>query len=81
MKYYLKSFILVIAVSFSSVVYGQINFKKGYVITNKDDTIHGRINDKGGYRNTNICVFKEKSKPIVKYRPGNIKGYRMFNDK
>lgn len=81
MKYYLKSLILVIAVSFSWVVNGQINFKRGYVITNTNDTIYGRINDKGGYRNAKICVFKAKNKPIDKFTPRDIKAYQMFNDK
>jgi len=81
MNYYLKSFLLVFAVFFSFLVNGQINFKKGYIITNKNDTIYGRINDKGGISNAKICVFKAKDKPVVRFRPGNIKAYRMFNDK
>lgn len=77
----LKSFLLVVAVSFSLMVSGQINYKKGYIITNKNDTIYGRIDDRGGYRNANICVFKAKDKPLVKFYPGDILAYRMFNDK
>lgn len=81
MSNYLKSFILLVAVSFSLAVNGQINFKKGYVITNGNDTIHGRINDRGGYTNSKICVFNPKNGPIVRYRPEDIKGYRMLDDK
>lgn len=81
MNNYLKSFILLIAVSFSLVVNGQINYKKGYVITNDNDTLYGRIDDRGGYRNAKICVFKAKKQPLVRYRPTDIKGYRMLDDK
>lgn len=81
MNYYLKSFILLMAVSFSLAVNGQINYKKGYVITNGNDTLHGRIDDRGGYRNAKMCVFNPKNGPLVRYRPEDIKAYHMLNDK
>ena len=81
MNYYLKTFILLIAVSFSWAVSGQINYKKGYVITNGNDTLYGRIDDRGGYRNAKTCVFNPKNGPIVRYRPEDIKAYHMLNDK
>ncbi|HAH22204.1 MAG TPA: hypothetical protein DCL77_00260 [Prolixibacteraceae bacterium] len=81
MNSYLKSFLLVIAVSFSMAVSGQINFKKGYVITLQNDTLHGRINDRGGYANARVCVFHQKKGPTFRYTPQDIKAYRMLNDK
>ncbi|HEY3371961.1 MAG TPA: outer membrane beta-barrel protein [Prolixibacteraceae bacterium] len=81
MNYYLKSFILVIAVSFSLVVNGQVNYKKGFVITNNNDTLFGRIDDRGGYRNAKVCVFKAKKQPLVRYTPQDIKAYQMLGDK
>lgn len=81
MNYLLKSIILAIAVSFSFLACGQINFKKGYIITHNNDTVHGRINDRGGYKNAKVCVFKVKNEPVINYHPEDIKAYRMLDDK
>lgn len=81
MNYLLKLVILVIAVSFSFLASGQINFKKGYIITVNNDTVHGWINDGGGYKNARVCVFKAKNESVIKYRPEDIKAYRMLDDK
>lgn len=81
MHNYLKVFTLLLAVTFSSVALGQLNFKKGYVITNENDTVYGLINDGGAYRNSKVCVFKQSKKKVVKYHPGEIKAYRMVDDK
>lgn len=77
-----KYLILISILSFSLFADGQANYKKGYIITNNDDTIHGRINDRGDYRNTRVCWFKEgKNTKAVKYLPSDIKAYRMLCDK
>lgn len=81
MNSYLKSFLLVIAVSFSFAVSGQINFKKGWVITLQNDTLYGRINDRGGYANAKLCVFHQKKGPTFRYTPQDIKAYRVLKDK
>lgn len=81
MHNYLKVYIFLLAVTFSTLVSGQLNFKKGYIITNSNDTVFGRINDGGAYRNSKVCLFKQSRKKIVKYHPGEIKAYRMVNDK
>lgn len=82
MKNFLKVIVLLVCVTFSSVVSGQINFKKGYIITNDNDIIYGKIDDGGAGRNARICLFKEgNGKKVVKYRPGQIKAYRMTDDK
>ncbi|MBC8005833.1 MAG: hypothetical protein H7X84_10195 [Verrucomicrobia bacterium] len=82
MRYTFKSFILVLALLVSVGVMGQDNFKKGYIITLDNDTIYGKINDAGGLKNSRLCTFRPQKKLRVKeYRPGELKGYRMFNDK
>ena len=81
MNYLLKSMILAISVSFSFLAGAQMNFKKGYIITHNNDTVHGRINDRGGYKNAKVCVFKAKNESVVKYLPEDIKAYRMLDDK
>jgi len=78
----LKVIILLVTVTFSFVVSAQINFKKGYIITNGNDTVYGRINDGGATRNAKVCLFKEdKGKKLVKYHPGDIMAYRIIGDK
>lgn len=81
MNSYLKSFLMVIAVSFSLAASGQINFKKGYVITLQNDTLYGRIDDRGGYSNAKVCVFHQKKGATFRYTPQDIKAYRMLKDK
>lgn len=82
MRNFLKVIILLVAVTISSMVNGQLNFKKGYIITNDNDTVYGKIDDGGSTRNARVCLFKEgKGKKVVKYRPGQIQAYRMTDDK
>jgi len=82
MNYTLKSFIFVLAFIVSLGVVGQDNFKKGYVITLESDTLFGKINDAGGYKNSRLCTFKQyKKHKVTEYLPGEIKGYRMNDDK
>lgn len=78
----LKSFILILSLIVSLGVMGQDNFKKGYVITLENDTLFGKINDAGGFKNSRLCTFKPSKKhKVTEYLPGEIKGYRMYNDK
>lgn len=66
----------------SLAAHSQMNYKKGYIITNNDDTIYGKINDWGGRHNSKVCLFKENNKQkVVKYYPTDIKAYRMDGDK
>lgn len=82
MNYTLKSFILILSLIVSLGVMGQDNFKKGYVITLENDTLFGKINDAGGFKNSRLCTFKPyKKHRVTEYLPGEIKGYRMLNDK
>jgi len=82
MKHYLKTLILLFLISVSIGTKAQLNFRKGYVITNSNDTLHGKINDGGGNRNSRICLFKQsKASKVIKYYPADIKAYRFINDK
>lgn len=77
-----KLLFLAVALSLSVGVHGQFNYKKGYVITNSNDTLHGKINDSGGYKNARVCLFKaSNAKKAVKYYPEDIKAFRMIDDK
>jgi hypothetical protein len=60
------------------ILFGQ--YKEGYIITNKDDTIKGYINFEGSVINCSHCSFKKDidSSP-TNYAPGDIKAFR-FNE-
>lgn len=77
-----KILFLVLVLFFSVGVYGQLNFKKGYIITGSNDTVYGKINDSGGNRNAKVCLFKElNTKKVIRYYPEDINAYRMIGDK
>ena len=66
----------------SSVTYGQKDYKPGYIITNKNDTVYGFINLKSNYQNSRQCEFKRNidQEPDT-YLPFDIKSYRIENSK
>jgi hypothetical protein len=73
--------VLLLILNFISVD-AQLHFRKGYVITMKDDTLHGYVNDGGGWRNTRVCLFKtERGVRAMRYKPEDLKAYRFLEDK
>lgn len=74
----LLGFVLCTAFSVSA----QSDFRKGYIITNDNDTIHGLIDYRGDIKNCSQCIFKleETDKPI-EYLADDIKGYRFIDSK
>lgn len=65
-----------------SVSIAQTDFRPGYIITNKNDTLHGLIDYRGDARNSKICVYKENETSASKeYLPGQIKAYRFLESK
>lgn len=56
----------------------QVNPKRGYIITNENDTIHGTVDYRSDARNAQVCSFKVDGAPGFRdYRPGDISGYRL----
>jgi len=65
----------------SSVLYGQDNYKQGYIITNQNDTVTGWINLRTNNNNQKQCEFKPDLKLATKiYLPNDIAGYRFINE-
>jgi hypothetical protein len=63
-------------------VQAQSDFREGYVITNKGDTLRGYLNYGEGAKNFLVCEFKKTlSSESVEYKAHEIKGYRFLNDK
>ncbi len=66
----------------TSNISAQSDFRKGFIITNNNDTVSGMIDFRGDISNSKRCVFKvgEYETP-VEYNPQEIKGYRFIDDK
>lgn len=64
------------------IIRAEDNYKKGYVITNSNDTIMGLIDFKMDKSNCEMCRFKLSEKDKVKvYHPYDISGYRLVDEK
>ena len=77
MKYIILTLIFL---SFVINAAAQSNYKKGYIITNKNDTINGYIDFRTDEMNSTVCKFRKtaRTKEEIFY-PGDIRGY-MFID-
>lgn len=59
----------------------QRDFRKGFVITNKKDTLKGFIDYREGSKKFSFCDFKQtENSAIITYLPYQIKGYGIFNN-
>lgn len=60
----------------------QSNYKRGYILTNNNDTINGLIDFRTDKSNSSICRFKSSEHaPEQIYHPGEIKGYRFIEER
>ncbi len=80
----MKKIILFVLITFTFFqnIFSQTDFRKGFIISNKNDTINGFIDYREGARKYKICDFKEfENQSVISYEPNQIKGYRYLNDK
>lgn len=78
---YLKTVVLFFTLCFFQDVYSQSDFRKGFIITNKKDTLNGFIDYRERVKKFSSCDFKSTQNGVVKsYSPNQIKGYGFFND-
>ena len=64
-----------------TTLHAQFNFRSGYIITNKNDTIVGLIDYRTDQMNALKCAFKKaKTSPVETYSPGQITGFRFTED-
>jgi hypothetical protein len=62
--------------------FSQRDFREGYIISNKGDTLYGLIDHMGDLMSSKECVFKQnKKEKFVKYKPFEIQGYRFTDGK
>ena len=63
-------------------IWAQRDYRKGYIITNEQDTIYGWIDYRGDVRNAKICSFKEtETGQATEYTPSDIEAYRYTDGK
>lgn len=75
-------FLFIYSIISTCALFAQSDFKQGYVINLAQDTIKGYIDDRGEIQNCTKCRFKvSENSEIQEYLPGEIKGYRLLNDK
>lgn len=79
----MKRLILLIAVvATTNVVYSQADYRKGFIVTQGQDTLRGFVNYREGGRAFRSCDFKRSSEgEVVTYGPADIEGYGYDNDK
>jgi hypothetical protein len=76
-----RAVLLAIVLSLPNLCFSQSDFRKGYIITNKQDTVFGLINYKENTRAHKYCDFKEsETKHITTYEPDQIAGYGFVGD-
>ena len=73
-----RALFAVICLATAISLYGQGEFKPGYIIDLNQDTIYGEIKSGSESRNAQICVFRSGTDAEAsEFRPGEIKAYRF----
>lgn len=77
-----KSELLIFLLVISINSFSQFDFKKGFIVTNNNDTIHGLIDNTNPNISSNYCFFKyDSSENVIKYSPNEIKAYGIKDAK
>lgn len=67
---------------FCTILYGQADFKPGYVITLTGDTLRGEIDYRGDILMSRECRFRpEENAQVITFYPGDIQSYRFPKQK
>lgn len=74
----MKKLIAILSIWLSINCFGQNDFEKGYIITNKNDTLVGEISN--GHKDAHLFViFKDKDGKLNNYDPKSALGYAHNN--
>ena len=76
-----KHLILFILLISTTVINGQVDFRKGYVIQTNGDTLYGKIDYRSDLIMSNRCIFKDENNAIIEYTPNEIAAFRFTNSK
>ena len=74
--------ILILLFMYIGCMQAQRDYRRGYIITNQQDTIYGWIDYRGDTRNAKICSFREtETGSATDYTPSDIAAYRFIDSK
>ena len=74
--------LLILMPVYIGCIQAQRDFREGYIITNRQDTIYGWIDYRGDVRNAKICSFREtEAGQTTDYTPSDIVAYRFTDSK
>lgn len=77
----MRNLLLFFLVLFIGKIYGQDNFKRGYIITNEKDSVSGWIDFRTDAQNMRACKFKtDETEKVITYLPGEIISYRFYQE-
>jgi hypothetical protein len=78
----LKTYLCLFLLFITGLVRAQTDFRAGYVIDLKNDTLMGDIDYRGDVLMGQVCTFKAPINGyITRYAPEDIAGYRFKNDR
>lgn len=59
----------------------QTDFRPGYIITTKGDTVQGKVDYRSDMIMCSTCKFKDEAGTVTKYKPSDIAAYRFIDGK
>jgi hypothetical protein len=78
----LKTYLCLFLLFITGLIRAQTDFRAGYIIDLKNDSLMGDIDYRGDLLMGQVCTFKSQSNgKIIRYAPEDIAGYRFKNDK
>lgn len=78
----MRSVLLLLATCFFIQGTAQSNFRRGFLLTNSQDTVRGLLRFADDVAVSTSCFYKPNNKgPISEYPPGTISGFRYDHDK
>jgi len=79
---YRSGLTLIFFFSLTISCFSQTDFRNGYLVTDKGDTLFGLINYREGIKAFGLCEFKgSKTGKTINYTPNEIVGYGFIKDK
>jgi hypothetical protein len=77
----LKFILLIALVVLAGAVNAQSDFRDGFIINSKSDTIYGRIDYRGDLLMGKICKFKDVDNSVITYSADQILAFRFIDGK
>lgn len=82
MKTLLAAFVITSIFLFQNISLAQDNYRKGYIITNENDTIYGLLQTRSSRLAGKQCIYKQNEDAVaIRYLPDQIAGYRFDEGK